>query len=306
MGDFNITVDTRDMAQSLNIVNSNVQSVTNSVIAMESAVVIAQQRASEHICENVDSGFFILMKSQFDQKIAAVSSEMLSKMQLMESFKQEIDKLMLIMADDYDRIKQRYLKHFNSLDKALETRVHELDKKAYEIAKHYKLSQFKTGSEIIKAICYGDDTQLLTVKEMNALLKNRSMKSINVMANDVIKQIKYSESVENIMQNKKLNESEIEYVPLLYMEMDSMISEDLNINDIYLPSEAKFLSDSKVLAKIKENTENFNWKEIEEKNSNVIKNSFHAKVSEEIKDDRVAKEMLRLLDATIWQETEDC
>jgi hypothetical protein len=85
-----------------------------------------------------------------------------------------------------------------------------------------------------------------------------------------------------------------------------MISEDLNINDIYLPSEAKFLSDSKVLAKIKENTENFNWKEIEEKNSNVIKNSFHAKVSEEIKDDRVAKEMLRLLDATIWQETEDC
>ena len=43
-----------------------------------------------HICKNVDAGFFILMKSQFDQKIAAVSSEMLSSMQLMETFRKEM------------------------------------------------------------------------------------------------------------------------------------------------------------------------------------------------------------------------
>ena len=111
MADFNITVDTSPMARSLDVVNSNVSGVTASVVAMESAVVIAQEQAAQNICHNVDTGFFILMKSQFDQKIAAVSSKMLSQMQLMESFKNDLDKIMLIMQDDYERIKQRYMKH---------------------------------------------------------------------------------------------------------------------------------------------------------------------------------------------------
>ena len=132
MSDFNITVDTSPMADSLDYVNSNVRDVTASVVAMESAVVVAQQEAANHICRNVDSGFFLLMKSQFDQKIAAVSSEMLSKMQLLETFKNEIDKIMAIMQDDYERIKLRYEKHFSSLNQALETRIHEASSRAEE------------------------------------------------------------------------------------------------------------------------------------------------------------------------------
>ena len=106
MATFDITVDTSPMANSLDYVNSNVRDVTASVVAMESAVVIAQQEASNHICKNVDTGFFILMKSQFDQKIAAISSEMLSKMQLMESFKNEIDKIMLTFSDPWPKTKE--------------------------------------------------------------------------------------------------------------------------------------------------------------------------------------------------------
>ena len=138
MATFDIVVDTSPMANSLDNVNSNVRNVTASVVAMESAVVVAQERASEHICQNVDNGFFILMKSQFDQKIAAVSSEMLSKMQLLDSFKEQIEKLMLVMKDDYERNEIRYKKLFSALDSALETRVHELDKYAYEISRNYK------------------------------------------------------------------------------------------------------------------------------------------------------------------------
>ena len=206
MATFDITVDTSPMANSLDYVNSNVREVTNSVIAMESAVVIAQQEASEHICKNVDTGFFILMKSQFDQKIAAVSSEMLSKMQLMESFKNEIDKIMAIMQDDYERIKLRYTKHFSSLDKALETRIHELDKRAYEISRNYKLSQFKTGGEVIKAICYSDDTQLINVKQTSASVKSKSARSIGVMAADVIEQLSEAERKKLFRIVRKIND----------------------------------------------------------------------------------------------------
>lgn len=304
MSDFNITVDTSPMANSLDHVNSNVRSVTSSVIAMESAVVIAQQEASEHICRNVDSGFFILMKSQFDQKIAAVSSEMLSTMQLMESFKNEIDKIMLIMQDDYERIKLRYQKHFSSLDKSLETRIHELDKKAYEISRNYKLSQFKNGTEIIKSFCYNDDTQLLKIKQMSAVVKNKSAKSIDVMTNDVIEQIKYSDSVKSILKPAENEEIQSEYVPVIFSETDSMMTEDTSVKDIISSTEAAFSTNSKYLNQLKEHSNDFTWKEVNEREYEPIKNSFQTRVSKEISDERVAKEMLRLFSETKWEEME--
>ncbi|WP_178842169.1 hypothetical protein [uncultured Treponema sp.] len=300
MATFDITVDTSPMANSLEHVNSNVRDVTASVIAMESAVVIAQQEASNHICKNVDTGFFILMKSQFDQKIAAVSSEMLSKMQLMETFKNEIDKIMAIMQDDYERIKLRYNKHFASLDKALETRIHELDKGAYEISRNYKLSQFKTGGEVIKAICYSDDTQLINVKQASATVKSKSARSIGVMAEDVIEQLQYSDSVKNILKDFEFDERQPQYVPVIISETDSMISENSTIKNYYSASEAKYVNNPRYLNQIKEQSENFEWKNVTEKEYEPVKNSFQAKVNSEISDERVAREMLRLFEESKW------
>lgn len=303
MATFDITVDTSPMAKSLSYVDSDVRDVTSSVIAMESAVVIAQQEASEHICRNVDTGFFILMKSQFDQKIAAVSSEMLSKMQLMETFKNEIDKIMVIMQDDYERIKLRYMKHFSSLDSALETRIHELDKKAYDIAKDYKLSQFKTGGEIIKAICYSDDTQLINVKQSSAIVKTKSAKSIDVMTNDVLEQLYYSDSVKNILKDSNFEERHPQYIPVIFSENDSMISQDSIVKNIYASSEVKYSTDSKFLNILKDKSKDFTWNEVSNETYESVKNSFQAKIGSEITDERVAKEMLRLFGESKWSET---
>lgn len=302
MATFDITVDTSPMANSLDYVNSDVRNVTASVVAMESAVVLAQQEASNKICQNVDMGFYVLMKSQFDQKIAAVSSQMLSQMQLMQSYKNEVDKIMVIMQDDYERIKSRYLKHFSSLDKALETRIHELDKRAYEISRNYKMSQFKNSGEVIKAICYNDDTQLLNVKEATANVKAKSLRSISVMANDVVDQLKYSDSVKSILSDLDFTEKQFQYVPVIFSETDSMISQDSVVKNIYSPDEAKYASDAKYLNHLKESSENFTWNEVKSENFEPIKNSFQEKVSSEVSDERVAKEMLRLFNETKWTE----
>ncbi len=302
MADFDIVVDTSPMAESLDVVKSNVSNVTASVVAMESAVVIAQEQAAQNICKNVDTGFFILMKSQFDQKIAAVSSKMLSQMQLMESFKNDIDKIMVIMNDDYDRIRQRYTKHFNSLDKALESRIHELDKRAYEISRNYKMSQYKIGGEVIKALCYNDDTQLLNVKQMSATVKSKSAKSIGVMSDDVIDQLKYSDSVKNILKGESTADSQSEFIPVIFVETDSMITEDSSVSDILAPTEKAFASNSKFLSQLKDASKSFSWKAVNDKDFSPIENSFKAKVNQEISDERVAKEMLRLFGESKWAE----
>lgn len=304
MSDFNITVDTSPMANSLNYVNSDVRNVTASVVAMESAVVLAQQEASENICKNVDAGFFILMKSQFDQKIAAVSSEMLSTKQLMESFKNEIEKIMLIMNDDYERIKLRYNKHFSSLNKTLETRIHELDKKAYEISRNYKMSQYKNGSEIIKSFLYNEDTQLLKIKQTNATVKNRSAKSIQVMSKDVIDQLKYTDSVKSILKEPISSNTETSYVPVIFCESDSVISRDSSINNVITSSEASFSRNNKYINQLKEETTNLKWTDVSDSVLQPIRNSFQTMVHQEIADERIAKEMLRLFEESKWSDME--
>lgn len=304
MSDFNITVDTSPMANSLNYVNSDVRNVTASVVAMESAVVLAQQEASENICKNVDAGFFILMKSQFDQKIAAVSSEMLSTKQLMESFKNEIEKIMLIMNDDYERIKLRYNKHFSSLNKTLETRIHELDKKAYEISRNYKMSQYKNGSEIIKSFLYNEDTQLLKIKQTNATVKNRSAKSIQVMSKDVIDQLKYTDSVKSILKEPISSNTETSYVPVIFCESDSVISRDSSINNVITSNEASFSTNNKYINQLKEETTNLKWTDVSDSVLQPIRNSFQTMVHQEIADERIAKEMLRLFEESKWSDME--
>lgn len=304
MSDFNITVDTSPMANSLNYVNSDVRNVTASVVAMESAVVLAQQEASENICKNVDAGFFILMKSQFDQKIAAVSSEMLSTKQLMESFKNEIEKIMLIMNDDYERIKLRYNKHFSSLNKTLETRIHELDKKAYEISRNYKMSQYKNGSEIIKSFLYNEDTQLLKIKQTNATVKNRSAKSIQVMSKDVIDQLKYTDSVKSILKEPISSNTETSYVPVIFCESDSVISRDSSINNVITSNEASFSRNNKYINQLKEETTNLKWTDVSDSVLQPIRNSFQTMVHQEIADERIAKEMLRLFEESKWSDME--
>lgn len=304
MADFNITVDTHPMARSLDSVNSNVQGVTNSVIAMESAVVLAQNEASERICQNVDTGFYLLMKSQFDQKIADVSSVMLSKKQLLETFKNDVERIMLVMNDDYDRIKLRYTKQFSALDKALETRIHELDKRAYELSRNYKMSEFKNGSEVIKTISYSDETQILNVQEVNATIKKRSSKAINVMADDVLEQLTYSKSVKNILTESDLTNLSEEYVPVIFTEADSMIDSSTQIKNMYPPENAAFASEPKFLNNLREDSEDFSWQEVDSESHEKVKNFFLERVNSSVSDERVAKEMVRLFGESTWAQTE--
>ena len=305
MADFNITVDTHPMANSLDNVNSNVRNVTASVVAMQAAVVLAEETASNHICKNVDKGFFVLMKSQFDQKIAAVTSQMLSTSQLMDSLKNDVDKIMVIMSDDYDRVKTRYMRHFDSLNKSLETRVHELDKYAYEISKRYKMSQFKTGSEVIKTICYNDDTQIANVKQTNAVVKSKSAKSIDVMTGNVIEQQIYSDSIRNILKDIDFESVQEEYVPVLFSESDSMMSTDSVVKNVFTTDEVSFSTNSYYLNSLKQNAGTITWKEVDDTEYEPVKSTFQDKVSTEISDGRVAKEMIRLFNETKWMKTEE-
>jgi GMP synthase PP-ATPase subunit len=138
MASLHFDVDTSPMARTVDSVNGHVNGVTVAVTAMEAAVIAAERKSSQTICENVDNGFYVLVKSQIGQKAVAAYSEMNSKLGILAQILKALDGIKNQMQADYNMICRRYHKLFQSLNNSLETRIRELDRPAMKIAETRK------------------------------------------------------------------------------------------------------------------------------------------------------------------------
>jgi len=134
MATFNYTVDTDPMAREIGSVSNHVKTTTTAVVAMQTAVVLAEEKAANHVCENVNRGFFTLMRSQISQKIARLQSDVDSHLMRLNQQRKALLAIRGRMERDYNMISGRYLKLFNGLNSNLKQRVYELDRPTVDFA----------------------------------------------------------------------------------------------------------------------------------------------------------------------------
>ena len=135
MANFSFTVDTDEMATAIHEVAPHVDGATAAVVTMQAAVIAAEKHAADHICENVNRGFYGLIRSQISQKVAIVRSQVEAR--LLELRDQSL-KLMSVkssMERDFQMISSRYTKLFKSLDSALFSRVREVDQRTLDLTR---------------------------------------------------------------------------------------------------------------------------------------------------------------------------
>src|SRR5574344_667207 len=300
MADFNITVDTLPMAQTIDTVNGHVRNVTGAVIAMQSAVVAEERSASQQICQNVDNGFYILMKSQLSQKIAACSSTMSSKLMLMKKFRSDINHIQEVMQEDYNRICRRYHKQFTALDKALETRVYELDRSAMAIGEMQRKMFSRLRDDSCSVICYDRDTQLTAEQSVTAKVKNKAVKALGAMASDVSGSITYNRKVEHILKEEKLSARQDAFIPVLMLETDSMFNRDNKVNNVYVAQNESFTKTDIVANQIQSVSTSYEWQPVTKDEHDKVQSDFMQKCSAGGIDERVAKEMVRLFNESTW------
>ncbi|MEI6854097.1 MAG: hypothetical protein WCL06_14720 [Bacteroidota bacterium] len=135
MATFNYTVDTRPMAEELISVSQHVNVTTGAVVAMQTAVIAAEVRAADHVCDNVNKGFYSLIRSQISQKLAKLKSEVDSHFMQLNQQKNALLNIKNRMHRDYNMISGRYIKLFNGLNTNLKNRVFELDKPTIDFAR---------------------------------------------------------------------------------------------------------------------------------------------------------------------------
>ena len=133
MANFNFTVDTSPMASEMQSVSHGVNRVSGAVVAMQAAVIAAEKEGAEHVCQNVNKGFYSLMHSQISQKIAQLTSTVEAKLLELGQYAAALKSIQSHMTTDYNMISGRYTKLFKSINNNLEARVAELDMPVFKL-----------------------------------------------------------------------------------------------------------------------------------------------------------------------------
>lgn len=304
MATFDMVIDTIDMARSLDTVNMSVGGVTTSVVAMKSAVVAQEEESAKHICQNVDNGFFMLMRSQLSQKIAKCSSQMSSAVLLMKKYASDLLHIKATMQSDYSRIWTRYRKQFSALDKALDTCVHTLDKAAFEIAKTYD-SFLDSGrdSSATSFIALGN-TNEIAIKSVSATVKSKSKRALCALSRNISQSVLYNKKISYITSGDSQKGFALDYLPCLYVETQSLYNKDNKITDLYISDSgalpnSKVISDD-VLRTIQSGDNKTTWLGVSENNKSIVE-SYFSKMLEGLDDERVRGEAERLFKECNWK-----
>lgn len=135
------TVETDEMARSLNRVSNDlshtrhaVELTTGAVVSMKAAVIAAEKEGADHVVANVNRGFYSLIRSQISQKMARLQSDVDSHLMKLNQMRKSLSNIRSRMERDYNMISARYTKLFTGLNKNLEKRVWDLDRPVFKFA----------------------------------------------------------------------------------------------------------------------------------------------------------------------------
>lgn len=302
MASFDMVIDTEPMATVMSTVGAGVLGVTGAVVAMQSAVVAQEEEAAQTISANVDRGFYMLMKSQISQKMAAMSAKISSQLLLMKKFRADILRMKELMTSDYNRIYRRYRKQFASLNKEAETRVREIDKSAMEVSEVYKhFCDTRRDSSSQVYLC-ADEAVRMNTLEAGALVKSKTSNALDALSANITSTMKYNKEVSHILKDESGGTGAVTpvYVGAIVTESMSMFDKNAAVDNVYLPSE-HFKGGEAAQREVRQAEGAFSWQDAGDSDREKVKKAFVSEIEAHGTDERVAKEMKRLFDEGVWK-----
>ena len=305
MADFQFNVDTTPMANTVDSARGHINGVTVAVTAMEAAVIAAEKSAAKTICENVDNGFYMLVKSQISQKAVAAYTEMTSKQITMLQLAKALENVKRQMEGDFNMITRRYAKLFQSLNKTLESRIKELDRPAMQLADIKRAMVFdKLKDESSLLFSISDEALPLAQTALSGKLKQKTRETLLSLSDSVNESSSYSEKVESILvknENDLSADFDFRYLPAIFCTINSLLNQDSYIDNVYSAQADVWQNTAPVVSEINRVHNDLPWGILDKDEKEVIRRELLAMCEKETNDDRLSKEIVRLFDDSSWE-----
>lgn len=218
MATLNYKIDTQPLATEMDNVSRSVNNTKEAVLSMQEAVVAAEERASDLVCDNINRGFYSLIRSQISQKLAKHKSDVDAKTMLLSHQKRAMISIRNQMERDYTMISKRYTKLFNGLNSNLKTRVFELDKPLIDFAYH-EIGKISNRTKYLTATI--PITQLESISESQKIISSNLKKQVANAIYSIKDYIREMNSQDKIISQKLVNDKNIpgnNYMPVAILE----------------------------------------------------------------------------------------
>lgn len=221
------TVDTRPMADELRSVSNHVNGTTAAVVTMQTAVIAAQKSGTDKVCDNVNRGFFTMVRSQISQKIAAKQARVESLLMMMAQQKRRLLSIKTTMEREYGRLSERYLKLFTTINKDLEQRVSQLDQPIFEIVNRQMGSSSNRMNALASWISTSQSEGLTVSQRILASLVKHNAQVALSESKDFLKQIAEQKAISSavLLDGGRTDSGERHYMPVIVWETSSEASD---------------------------------------------------------------------------------
>lgn len=316
MADLYFEVDTAPMARSVDSVKGHVNGVAAAVVAMEAAVIATERQSAKTISEHVDNGFYTMVKSQISQKAVAAYTEMTSKQMTLFQLVKALDGVKRQMESDYNMISRRYAKLFQSLNKALETRIKELDRPAMKLAEIRKSIVFdKLKDDTSLLLSASNETLSVAQTALSGKLKQKTKETLLTLSDSITEEQFYRNKISSILQNREYDavskdtagdsqDDDFRYIPGIVSSAESLLNIDDCIENIYAPQSETWQNTAPLVSEINRISKDLTWVPAKTEDTDPVRKEFMALCEKESTDERVSKEIMRLFDASSWEEAQ--
>jgi hypothetical protein len=303
MANLHFTVDTTPMARSVDSVKGHINGTTAAVTTMEAAVILSEQESAKTICENVDNGFYVLVKSQISQKAVAAYTEMTAKEMTLVQLAKALDNVKRQMEGDYQMISRRYAKLFASLNKSLETRVQELDRpviKLAEIKKNILFDKLKNNSTAM--ICASNDISVVSETALSGKMKQKTQTALRILSDQVTETASYAEKLSGILadEGNAVKETPQSYLPVIFASVESSLHRDEYLDSVYTVQSELLPDNAPIISEISGVQDRLPWIPAPAEDKETLRKELLSLIEGAAMDDRTSNELLRLFDADNW------
>jgi hypothetical protein len=303
MATFNYTVDTKPMADEMRSVSRSVNATTGAVVAMQAAVIIAEEKAADHVCNNVNKGFYSLIRSQISQKMAKLQSEVDSHLMQLAQQKNALLSIKNRMQKDYNMISSRYIKLFNGLNSNLKQRVFELDKPTIDFAVK-EVDKVSNRTKYLTATIPVTQLESLSVSQkiVASNVKYRGLNVIKSMRSFLFEMNRQKKLTDQILINDgRYTETATVYIPIVIYECNrdkTEVGVEISVSEIELDNISRSAIKNNAFAELNQIV----WQPKTPSNSEV-KSEFSKLVSTSSKSQRVRDMATKLFQSNNYQTT---
>lgn len=294
MEHINCVVDTQPMANELKSVSNHVSGTTTAVIAMQAAVIKADQEAADQVCHDVNRGFHALMSSQLSQKIAKLQSEVDSHLMRLNQQAKQLMNIKKQMERDYQRTAMRYCKTFNTINKELRQRVQELDQPVFKFATtEVEMTRNRMNALTATIPVVQSESIIESQRILTSNVKYHGMKVLETSRDFVADMEEQRELTKRILLANRKAESNAIYMPVIVSEGNFAQGSSSNVYCCQELLSAQNVSNIK--GEIIQNYTSFEWQDTEK--DALVENEVVRLMSDSPISDRVKKTMNALMDA---------